>query len=156
MINRNGWGYSYSIVRGEILGFVVCFPKWHVINILSRSAETLLVYLATCDHRRGRLASNTSNVNRYSNVSLRKLDGTSGSDRERSSRVPNGVTVYRPSARPIVRGSVHLFHLVSWPGCNNFSLLADASLRDTATESSMLLRVYTLYVSIPDFQRPSL
>ena len=22
MINRNGWGYSYSIVRGEILGFM--------------------------------------------------------------------------------------------------------------------------------------
>ncbi len=22
MINRDGWGYSYSIVRGEILGFL--------------------------------------------------------------------------------------------------------------------------------------
>ena len=22
MINRGGWGYSYSIVRGEILGFI--------------------------------------------------------------------------------------------------------------------------------------
>ena len=37
MINRDSWGHSYLIVRGEILGFTVVMVRCFVICVLMSS-----------------------------------------------------------------------------------------------------------------------
>ena len=44
MINRDSWGYSYSIVRGEILGFLAskscCDKQWKPLSKLNEDYKS--------------------------------------------------------------------------------------------------------------------